>query len=86
MGAADVVDEDGEVDIICYSVQSGLIEGSRGGVGEPEANGGVGGCGEDGLFHFFEFGGIAAVQDQVKAGEGEFVGECGADAVAGAGD
>ena len=33
-----------------------------------------------------EFGGVAPVKDYVEAGEGEFVGEAFADAVAGAGD
>jgi len=63
MGAADVVDEDGEVEIICYSVQSSLIEAGQGGVGDPEADLNVGCIGPDGLFHFLELAGVAAVQD-----------------------
>jgi len=63
MGAADVIDKDGEADIICYSVQSSLIECGQGGVGDPEADLNVGCIGPDGLFHFLELAGVAAVQD-----------------------
>jgi len=37
-------------------------------------------------FTFFELEKVAAVRDQIEAGQGKSVGECSANAVAGAGD
>lgn len=87
LAAGDVVHQDGEVEIRNAGREGGDV-GARGagGVedGGAEAAGGkflAEGGGDGG-----ELGGVAAVEDDVEAVLGEFVGERFADAVAGAGD
>jgi len=65
---------------------AGVVESERGDIGVPEVNLCAGRLVMIDCFTFFELEKVAAVRDEVEAGQGKSVGECSADAVAGAGD